>query len=135
LRSHCKNQVGRHFSFIILQASSFIRFWSLCLLSSLGIDVISSGLFVFETTFFATFSYYCFFWIGFLFIMRGLVKASLLLAPALASTAVVPNVDVEDIEVDRVIAGKMTPPRQGIVELTRTSFKIIPSLSSVSKSQ
>ena len=40
--------------------------------------------------------------------MRGLLKASLLLAPALASALVVPDVDIEDIEVDRVIAGKIT---------------------------
>ena len=44
---------------------------------------------------------------GFLFIMRGLFKASLLLAPALATAFVVPGAveDGEAVDLDQVIAG------------------------------
>jgi hypothetical protein len=46
--------------------------------------------------------------------MRGLLKAFLLLAPALASSMVMPDVEIEHLENDRVIAGtsfSFLPPK------------------------
>jgi hypothetical protein len=49
--------------------------------------------------------------------MHGLLKASLLLAPALATAFVAPGVGDEDIEVDRIIAGNYVPSTRGTAKL------------------
>ena len=66
--------------------------------------------------------------------MRGLLKASLLLAPALASVLVVPDVHIEDVEIGRVIAGNYFSFRSN-AQLTITSVKTTPLLLSLLKFQ